>query len=406
MKKICLFGLALFAGLSAFAQIEVVKEVERELKGADPNFDAIREKIAPALTHPETQKDAKAWYLAGKNEFDQYDKLFGLKSIGQNVDGKVIGNALINGYDKYMSALPLDSVVDKKGKIKPKYSKDIVKDIVGHFNDFDNAARFLWEAQDYMGAYKAWDIFINMPHNKSLGKDAPQAYADTLISEIMYNQALAAWQADQLDLALATFEKAKNHGYNKKQLYDYAISIAIQMQKMDVVYSLSEVALPLYGSEDPKYLQLIINGYIERQEYVKAQEMLDQAIAQEPNNAQYYNVMGVLYESQKNNAKALECYKKAVELDGSIANAQYNYGRQVYNRASEIQEEGSKLTTAEYNKLQENEVLPLLRQAASILEEAYSIDDTQRDALQYLRQIYYMLNDGANLKRTENRLKY
>lgn len=406
MKKICLFGLALFAGLSAFAQIEVVKEVERELKGGDPNFDAIREKIAPALTHPETQKDAKAWYLAGKNEFEQYDKLYALTTIGREVDKKVIGNTLINGYDKYMSALPLDSVADKKGKIKTKYSKDIVKDIVSHFNDFDNAARYLWEAGDYMGSYKAWDIFINMPHNKSLGKDAPQAYADTLISEIMYNQALAAWQADQLDLALAAFERAKNHGYNKKQLYDYAISVAIQMQKMDVVYSLSEAAMPLYGSEDPKYLQLIINGYIERQEYVKAQEMLDQAIAQEPNNAQYYNVMGVLYESQKNNAKALECYKKAVELDGSIANAQYNYGRQVYNKAYEIQEEGSKLTTAEYNKLQENEILPLLRQAASILEEAYSIDDTQRDALQYLRQIYYMLNDEANLKRIEDLLKY
>lgn len=406
MKKICLFGLALFAGLSAFAQIDVVKEVERELKGGDPNFDAIREKIAPALAHPETQNDAKAWYLAGKNEFEQYDKLFALKSIGREVDGRVIGNALINGYDKYMTALPLDSVADKKGKIKPKYSKDIVKDIVSHFNDFDNAARFLWEAEDYMGAYKAWDIFINMPENKSLGKDAPVAYADTAISEIMYNQALAAWQADKLELALSAFEKAKSHGYNKKQLYDYAISVAIQLQKMDVVYSLSEAAMPLYGSEDPKYLQLIINGYIERQEYVKAQEMLDQAIAQEPNNAQYYNVMGVLYESQKNNAKALECYKKAVELDGSIANAQYNYGRQVYNKAYEIQEEGSKLTTTEYNKLQENEILPLLRQAASILEEAYSIDDTQRDALQYLRQIYYMLQDENNLKRIENLLKY
>lgn len=406
MKKIYLFGLALFAGLSAFAQIDVVKEVERELKGGNPDFDAIREKITPALTHPETQNDAKAWYLAGKNEFEQYDNLFGLKTIGREVDGKVIGNALINGYDKYMAALPLDSVADKKGKIKTKYSKDIVKDVVGHFNDFDNAARFLWDAQDYMGAYKAWDIFINMPHNKSLGKDAPQAYADTLISEIMYNQALAAWQGDQLELALAAFDRAKNHGYNKKQLYDYAISVAVQLQKMDVVYALSEAAMPLYGSEDPKYLQLIINSYIESKDYAKAQEMLDKAIAQEPNNAQYYNVMGVLYESQNNNAKALECYKKAVELDGTIANAQYNYGRQVYQRAYEIQEEGTKLTTAEYNKLQENEILPLLRQAASILEEAYSIDDAQRDALQYLRQIYYMLQDEANLKRIENLLKY
>ena len=116
--------------------------------------------------------------------------------------------------------------------------------------------------------------------------------------------------------------------------------------------------------------------------------------------------MGVLYESQKDNTKALECYKKAVELDATIANAQYNYGRQLYNKAYQISEDGSKLTTAEYNKLQEVEILPLLRQAATVLEDAYSIDDTQRDALQYLRQIYYMLQDETNLKRVENALKY
>ncbi len=406
MKKFKLFGFALFASLVASAQVDVVKEVERELKGGAPNYDAIREKISVALTHPETETDAKAWYLAGKNEFDQYDKLFAMKSIGQSVDSKVIGNALLNGYNKYMSALPLDSIKDQKGKIKTKYSKDIVKDIASHFNDFDNAARFLWEAEDYMGAYNAWDIFINMPYNKSLGKDAPKAYPDSNICEIIYNQALAAWQADKLELALNAFENAKKRGYNKKQIYDYAISVAIQMQKMDVVYYWATDALPLYGNEDPKYLQLIINSYIDNKEYSKAQEMLDKAIAQDPNNAQYYNVMGVLYESQKDNAKALECYKKAVELDATIANAQYNYGRQLYNKAYQISEDGSKLTTAEYNKLQEVEILPLLRQAATVLEEAYSIDDTQRDALQYLRQIYYMLQDETNLKRVENSLKY
>ena len=56
---------------------------------------------------------------------------------------------------------------------------------------------------------------------------------------------------------------------------------------------------PLYGKEDPKFIGLVINGYIEKKQYTEAQTMLEQAIANDPQNAQLYDVLGILYESQK-----------------------------------------------------------------------------------------------------------
>lgn len=402
MKKISLLGLCLLAIGSASAQTNLVKEVERTIKGDNVDFEAVRAQIAPALTHDETKNDAQTWFVAGKLEFDCYDNLFAKKSIGQNIDGKNIGNALIDGYRLYMTALPLDTVVNEKGKVKTKYSKDIIKTIASHYADFDNAARFLWEAQDFEGAYSAWDIFLKLPNNPTIAKSLTIPH-DSIMGELAYNQALAAWQANKLDSALTAFDYARSKGYNKKNLYDYAISVAAQSMKNDVVYALAADAFKLYGKEDSKYIQIVINGYIEAQDFDKAKATIEEALSLDPQNGELYDVMGIIYDSQKDNEKAMECYKKAIELNPEFARAQYNYGRKICEKAYAISDASSTLTQAEYMKVRDEQIFPLFRDAVVYLEKAYELDpDNQRDALRYLRNVYYNLGDETNLKRIEN----
>ena len=414
MKKISILTLCLATAVCGFAQTDVVKDAERAVKGTSPDHAKIRAAIKPALTDAESKGQAITWYVAGKNEFDNYDELFGKRALGQNVDGADMGRSLVDGYNYYMTALPLDTVVNEKGKVKTKYSKDIVKTIAGHFSDFDNAARFLWEAKDYKGAYDAWEIYLTLPENKSLGKDAPDAPHDTIRAELMYNQGLAAWQADELLTALNALYRAKDNGYAKKHLYDYAISMAAQLQRNDTVYALAAEALPLYGKEDPKFIGLVINGYIEKKQYTEAQTMLEQAIANDPQNAQLYDVLGILYESQKTDdmpkeqaadfdQKAMDSYKKAIEVDPSFARAQYDYGRKIADKAFTINDESSNLSQSEYIQVRDNQIFPLFKEAAGYFEKAYELNpDEMNDALRYLRNLYYNLGDDANLKRVES----
>ncbi len=400
MKKLSFLGLCLLTAFAASAQNNLVKEVERTIKSGGVNYADARAQIAPALTNEESKNNAFTWYIAGKLEFACYDDLYGKKAIGQPVDGKEIGNALINGYKMYMQALPLDTVVNEKGKVKTKHSKDIVKTIAGHYGDFDNAARFLWEAQDFKGAYTAWDIYLTLPQHKAFAKELALS-PDSIMGELAYNQALAAWQADCLDSALIAFDRARAFGYNKKQLYDYAISVAVQKGKNDVVYDYAAEGHKLYGKEDSKFISLVINGYIESKDYAKAQATIEEALALDPTNGELYDVMGIIYESQKNDEKAVECYKKAIELNPTFARAQYNLGRKICEKAYAVSDGAKDATQAEYLKLREEQIDPLFREAASHLEEAYKLDENQRDALRYLRNIYYNLNDEENLKRIE-----
>lgn len=400
MKKLRLLGLCLLSVASVSAQQSLVKEVDSAIKKSSPNYEEARTKLAPALTNDASKNDAYTWTVAGKLEFGCYDNLYAKKSIGQDVDGKLIGRALIDGYNYFVKALPLDTVVNEKGKVKTKYSKEIVKAVVGHYNDFDAAARFLWEAEDFEGAYTAWDIFLSMPQNQTFAKDLTLPH-DTIMSELAYNQALAAWQADRLDSALVAFEHARSLGYNKKSLYDYAISVAAQRLKNDVVYAWAADAHKLYGKEDSKYISLVINGYIEAKDFEKAQATIEEAIALDPTNGELYDVMGIIYDSQKNNEKAVECYKKAVELNPQFARAQYNLGRKICEKAYAISDGASSLSQSEYMKIRDEQIFPLFREAVQYLEKAYELDETQSDALRYLRNVYYNLGDEENLKRIE-----
>ncbi len=413
MKKLSILGLCLLAVASASAQKSLVKEVEGKAKGFNADYAAARDQLKPALTKPESKDEAQTWYVAGTIEFGDYDAMLGKKAVGQQVDEPKMGRALLDGYKYYMTAFPLDTVVekDKNGspklnkdgspKTKTKYSKDMAKKLAAHYNDYVTGGQLLWDAKDYAGAYDAWNIYTTMPENKSLGEEAPKASADSIVGEILYFQGLAAWQAEKLPVALESFNAARAKGYNTPSLYDYAISVAAQSQDNDAVVALAQAANDLYGETDSKYLTIIINDKINNEKYDEAQTLLEKAIAVSPQNAELYDVMGILYQSKKNYDKAREYISKAVELAPDNAKAHLDLGRVIYAQAVTIDEENQNLEQAEYNKLRAEKIDPMLKEAAPYLEKALSDENTESEARRLLRSLYYSLGDETNLKRIE-----
>ncbi len=322
-------------------------------------------------------------------------------TINNYVNKKQIGLALLEGYDFFNKALPLDTVVDAKGKVKTKYSKDIIKEVAGRYNDFNNAALFLWEAEDYADAVKAWELFVTLPDSPVYGKSI-KAPADTTIAEIYYNMGIGNSLAQNNEAALKSFKEAIARGYTKKNAYDYAISAASQLNNLAEMAAVAEQAYALYGKEDSRYIGYMINNLIDKKEYAKADALIDKYIADDPTNAQLYFVKGVVCDAEGNAAASLEAYKKAIDLDANNAQALMQYGYKIYQKACEMdQNETANMSNAEYKEFRDTKVDPMLREAAGYLEKAYQIDDQLSDARSVLRSIYYNLNDEENLKRVE-----
>ncbi len=403
MKKLAFLGLCALASVTAVAQTSLVKDIERQMKSNIEKYPELVKSLNEAFTNPETAESAYPYFVAGKGGYNYFDQLEGFKSIGKQVDDKAMGKAIIDSYDYMKKAIVNDSVRNDKGKVKTKYSKDIVKLILAHHYDYDKAARFLWGANDFNGAYECWDIFLKAPYDPVWGENAPVAPVDTVAAEIKYNQALAAWQAERLDDAITCFDTAYKMGYDKKQLFDYAISVSYAKQDHERMAYYAELAYPLYGNEDSRYIGYVINAKIKNEQYDEAHQLLDSYIQQAPNNGQLYYVRGILFDSQNNFEKACEDYRKAVELDPNNEQALLQLGRQLCNQAYAIDDEASKKSTDEYNRMRTEDINPLFQEAAIHLEKAYQINpETTRDALNFLRNIYYNLNDAENLQRIEN----
>lgn len=404
MKKHLVLAAAIFAGTMAMsAQMQVVKDAERAQKSGEPAAK-VAEIITPAFTNPETAQLAQVYYIPGKAAFSEYDKLFGLKQLGQLKDGqaKQMADDLLSGYGFYMKALPLDETVDAKGKKKTKYTKDIINTIAGHANDYNDAALIYWEAKDFAGAYNAWDIFLGMHANEPF-KDKVKAVADTVIGEIYFNQALAAWQADQLENALNAFANAESKGYSKKPLYDYALAVATTLKNDDQIFNWAQKGQALYGKEDTNYLGNIINVYLQRKDFDKAFSMIDEAIATDPTNAQYYLVKGILYDNMEKKADAKAMFKKTIEIDPENVAGLTQYGASICQEAYDLSDKGP-TTAAESQAYFEANIRPLFLQAAEVLEKAWQLDNNNMDALRYLDNIYYNLNDNAKQEEIKARM--
>lgn len=402
MKSISILGICLLTAVTASAQKSLVKEVERNLKSDPTSYPAQMKALAPAFTNPETASAPHPYFIAGKAAYDYYNRQSVFAQMGKDVDKKQLGLAVLEGIEYFKKALPLDSVPDEKGKIKPKHSKDIMKTVAGSYNDFNNAAIYLWEAQDYPDAVKAWNYYITLPTDPTFAKAGIKAPADTLVAEIMFNMGIGNSLGGDNEAALKNFKDAIAKGYTKKNAFDYAISAASQLQKPEEMAAIAEQAYAIYGNEDSRYIGYMVNNLIDKKEYAKADALIDKYIAASPNNAQLYFVKGVLLDSENKTAEALETFRKAVQIDENNTAALFQLGYKLYQKAVQLdQDESAGMTQEQYNAFRAEQVDPLFKEAAPYLEKVLQLDETMSDARQVLRSIYYNLNDEANLKRIE-----
>ncbi|MDE6370546.1 MAG: tetratricopeptide repeat protein [Duncaniella sp.] len=406
MKKICVLTLGLIAAASMSAQTTVVKSAEKAFKGANSYaaYQSAVKEITPAFTNPETSENAQTFWIPGKAGFKLYDELLGKKTLGENVSLDDMGCALLDAYKFGLQAIALDTVTDAKGKVKTKFSKEIAQTIAGHHADFANSGSGFWDAKNYPKAYEAFMAYVAVPNNKSLGEFAPKALPDSTAAQMAYYAGLAAWQAEMLPEAAAAFERMMEIGYDDIAAYDYAFSVAYQMQDENRKLEYSKKAYEKWGNAKPEFLQRIISAYIADKKYDEAMNLLQDAIKADPTNGTNYYLIGVLYDDKGDKVKSQESFRKAVEIDPNNAMTNFSFGTSLIQEYERLDEKTADMSQAEYNKYRAETMNPLLKEAAIYLEKAYSLDPEMTNALTNLKIIYYNLNDGANLDRVEKLL--
>lgn len=404
MNKISLVGLCLLAGVTASAQTSLVKEVERDLKGGAP-YAASIEKLKPAFTNPETKDDANTYFVAGKAGFDNYDKTKIKLQLNQDMNDqekKDAGLGLMAGYEYFFKALPLDSLPNEKGKVKPKFSKDMLKIMVGSYADLRDAGVLLYEAHDNESAYNAWDMYTTqLPANQTLLANGLKTDNDTIVAPIIFYQGIAALTLGENDPSKAdefnkkAVEKMKQaaaiKNYNNIDVYRYGVEAARRSNDSISMLELAKAGYEKYGTEDISFIGQLINERLNNKQYAACYDMLNEAIAGCDNNdmkSQLCDVLGYVYEQEEKMKESEDAYLKAIEYNSASAKPYFDLGRIIYNQALKLDETADDATRA-------STVNPQLLKAADYFEKAYSINPADMGQIPgILYRLYYRLGAG------------
>ncbi|MCH5230926.1 MAG: hypothetical protein J1F43_03940 [Muribaculaceae bacterium] len=339
MKKLMSLLLCVGATSAMFAQVTLVKQAEK-LSGKADKLEEARGLIKQAMENPETKDQAYTYYVAGKIEMDAYDNGYKTKMINPadaSASPDALGNELMSGYNYFLMALPLDSLPNEKGQIKPKYSKDIVNRIKGHQSDFYSVgADYYNEQKYYPEAFDAFMVYANLPE-KFNG-------LETLITPdqaaaAYFNAGLAANQGQNIEASAEAFKKSRLMGYDKPEatIFEIACWQTIAQndndrtpEAMGHIKEASQFGLDNFGMENTIFLNNLINALVNDNQTDEALMKLTDLISANPDEANLYGLRGYVYDRLENDDASEADYRKAASLESADFETLKNASNKLY----------------------------------------------------------------------------
>ena len=401
MKRLLLtVALCVAASSASFAQKKAVKEAQGIAKGDKADFTEARALIKGALENPETKDDAQAWYVAGFIEDQQFSAERTKQILGQQPNEPVMYEALGAILPYFKKAYELDQLPNEKGKIKPKYSKDIKSILGADHVYFFNGGAYYFDQKDYKKAYDFFNQYLEISE-LPMFEGTQTAEKDSTFMTVQFYAAVAATQLQDSPIAIKALERAKSSDFRLNDVYQY-LSYEYKQAGDSVNYVKTlEEGYAKFPNEE-FFLMSLIDAYIQSSQNEKAISYLNTAIAQKPSDSQLYHALGIVYETGiKDYAKAEETFKKALEVNPESVESMSALGRIYYNQA--VNKQGEANIINDSKKYQEELTIAkdLFKQALPYFQKAHEMKPSESEYMVALRGIYYNLNMGPELEAIE-----
>lgn len=401
MKKTLIMAAIVLISMGCFAQKNpLVKKAKGYIMTETPDFGAARVAINEAIA---ADPSIEAYYWAGmignkELEQENYNQM-----MGKGANQAKAGAAVEESYDYWLKAdeLAAAKVLDKKGREVMADSKThsaIVKKMLEYYKQQElvKYGIYLNEQKDYDGALQAFKKHISIPdlpmmQEPKLQKDMPR---DTTYLQYKYYAAIFAVQAERHEDAIALLEELKDGDYEGISVNQFLYQEYVAIKDTAKFVATLQHAIDRFPSE-PWFLQNLINYYIYSGQEQTAVDYLSQAIAREPNVAQYHLIKGNLNENLGHYDEAMADFDNALKVDPKMADAVAGKGRVYYNQAVKLNEEAALISDNKAYKKALDEMNEVFRKSLPFFEEAHRMDPQERQYMQILKGLYYRFHMDA-----------
>lgn len=139
----------------------------------------------------------------------------------------------------------------------------------------------------------------------------------------------------------------------------------------------------------------LIDYYSNNNKFDEAMQFADDMLAKDPNNTFYLYVKGYLYHNMKDYDKAIEFYKKTIEVDPNYAEAYSNLGLIYCLQAQDFSEKATTDVNDPKYKEDQATLKVFYEKARPNYEKARELKPDQKDLwLNGLYRVYYNLQMG------------
>lgn len=388
-------------GTTSFAQKQNIQSASNEYNEKD--YVKAKEYIDKAIADPSTDKNPKAWFIRG-------NIIMAMMQDPNNKDATLYREAATSFI--------------KADEYKLDYDKEILSVNMmacafRYYNDGVNAynEKKLKESAEYMSeVIKIHDIDGGTRYSV---KNAPEQYKgtygqfDTVAAESKLVKANCAYYSANYDEAISQFIEVKSNPITRKSsVYSSLIDAYDKKGKNAEMLATIDEARKAFP-DDQTIHNAEINYYIKSGKQEDLLKKLEDAVAKDPNNAEFLYDLATTYDGMANpkdgkrpaNAvdlvkKADDAYSRALKIAPDNAAYNYNYGAMFFNAAIDYNEQIA--NTQDQKKYEElkgkrdmlfNKALPNLEKAYTVLSANVSNlhgEDavTYRSTLFALKQVY------------------
>jgi tetratricopeptide (TPR) repeat protein len=382
MKRLTLTIVAVFIAASTFAQTTKVVSAFNYLRNGQ--LEKAKINIDEATVNDQTKGQAKTWFYRGNIYLSIY--------LTKEPKYKALDtNALQASYDAYQKAVELDPQISNENLMPPSPMMGLY--IIGE--QYYNQGVDLYNKKDYLNAMSKFEMTKKI-NNIFGAKD----------STATFNAALCAIQLKDNKKAKSYLEDLTRMNYKQAMVYTQLAGI----YKAEGDTNKAAITIGKGRRVFPSDLNLIIseiNIYLAKGKTKEAQDLLDLAVAKDPNNATLHFAVGANMDEFGNYEQAEKSYLKAIELKADYFDAYYNLGALYVNTAATVMEEANKLPiteTAKYDELK-TKADKLLEKALPALETAEKLNPKDYNTLITLKQLYARKGDAEKIKAIDEKIK-
>ena len=350
-----------------YKAVNKMDKAAKQMKDAKILMGKAKASIDAAAQHESTMNQAKTWHYCAViyYKIGAYPEFYDLDQ---------------NAYDKVLEA------VEKVQQLDEAYFRQNGQELSSYVRGVDNTYYQL-----------GVDSFNNGNYEDAMNNFQKANEAASKIGAVddaaMINLATCAAKLGKYDVAASTYEMLIAKGYEDASNYSGLINAYRELGEGEKSVETINIARAKYP-DDPQLVNDMINTYLTIHREAEIVDQIEAMAEKYTEQPVYYFILGTIYGNRESAIydleKALTYYEKAIAENASYADAYYNAGALLIDKASEIYEEANKKDPSEYANFK-----AYLAATDAMSAEAKGYDER---ALPYVEKTYELLPDDPAVK--------